>query len=554
MSLVSVFLSRMIPLEKWISTLSLGRRHAAYLLCAVVGCPIVYRVLFYPRFFSPLRHVPGPPLGEPIIGACAPIFARDARSPAARDWVKKYGPVVRNVGPIGIERLYLVSPEHLHQVLVREWTDYERPEYLQQILGLVAGHGLLTTTGKEHRDMRKAMNPAFSLVGLAGQLCLYYEHIETLVRIFDDFIGDAEGGTVLPTYEWLSKVTLDIIAETAFGYKTESLRNPDNELATAFGNMMDLQNGPNLFRVVTFMSIPGAARFVASDWAYEHRRWFSRIPFLGPAETLIESTYKIRRIAEEILQERMREAAAVVASDSEKAARRDLMSILVRARQADLEKDDTLYAMSDQAMVDQVLTFLGAGHETTASGLAWTLWLLATDQESQQKLRDEVTPILTANPRPDYKTLKDLQWLDCVVMESLRVLPPVPLTVRKAYKTGLIGDFLVPKGTFLHIPIRVINTWTDIWGPDAEEFRPSRWLDSPKSYNPTFSLMSFIAGPHGCIGKTMALLEMKAVLAHLIAAFHFEPAYEGQKISPAAAITMKPTDGMPLRIKRVRRN
>ncbi|KAL1685575.1 cytochrome P450 [Schizophyllum commune] len=554
MSLISVCLSCILPLEKWISALALGRRQVAYLLCAVVGCPIVYRILLYPRFFSPLRHVPGPPLGDPFIGACAPIFAKDANGLPARDWVKKHGPLVRNVGPIGIERLYLVSPEPLQQILVKEWTEYERPEYLQHILGLVAGHGLLTTTGKDHRDMRKAMNPAFSLASLAGQLCLYYEHIEGLVRIFDGFIGDAEGGTVLTTYEWLSKVTLDIIAETAFGYKTESLRNPNNELATAFGNLMNLQNGHNLFKVVSFMSIPGAPRLVASEWAYRHRRWFARIPFLGPAETLIESTYRIRRIAESILQERMREATATIASDKDKTARRDLMSILVQARQADLEKDSTVYAMSDRAMVDQVLTFLGAGHETTASGLAWTLWLLATDQESQHKLRAEVTPVLAANPRPDYKTLKDLQWLDCVIMESLRVLPPVPLTVRRAYKTDFLAGHLVPKGTFLHIPIRVINTWQAVWGPDAEDFRPSRWLNLPKTYNPAFSFMSFIAGPHGCIGKTMALMEMKAVLACLIAAFHFEPAYEGQKISPAAAITMKPTDGMPLRTRRVRRS
>ena len=137
-------------------------------------------------------------------------------------------------------------------------------------------------------------------------------------------------------------------------------------------------------------------------------------------------------------------------------------------------------------------------------------------------------------------------------MESLRVLPPVPLTVRKAHKTDFLAGHLVPKGTFLHIPvrrpvhsrlrerrlisspsqIRVINTWQAVWGPDAEEcvpyafvylrtgthdsppssFRPSRWLDLPKTYNPAFSFMSFIAGPHGCIGKTMALIEMKAVL------------------------------------------
>ncbi|TRM66573.1 cytochrome P450 [Schizophyllum amplum] len=537
---------RILSLDWWDA---FRKRPLSYSLCAIIGCRLIYRLLLYPRLFSPLRRVPGPAIGDPIVGACAPIFAKEAGVPA-REWVKKYGPVVRVVGPVGIERLYIASPEALHQILVREWQDYERPEYLRHTLGLVAGHGLLTVTGKDHREMRKAMNPAFSLATLATQLEMYYDHIETLIDVLDTLVGDKMDGDVLPTYEWMSKVTLDIIADTAFGYKANSLRDPHNELATAFGNMMDLQNGPNLFKIVLFMSLPGVPRLVQTDWAYKHRHWFSKIPFLRPAETLIESTYHIRRISKAILQERIQEAAITATSDT--AQKRDIMSILVRARQADLDLDSAVYAMSDRAMIDQALTFLGAGHETTASGLAWTLWLLACDQECQQKLRDELTPVLAANKRPDYRTLKEMRWLDCVVMESLRVLPPVPLTVRKAFKTDILAGYLVPKGTYLHIPIRVINTWTAIWGPDAEEFRPSRWLDLPKTYNPAFSLMSFIAGPHGCIGKTMAIIEMKAVLASLITSFEFFPVHEGQKIKPAAAITMKPTDGMPLRVRRVR--
>jgi len=153
-----------------------------------------------------------------------------------------------------------------------------------------------------------------------------------------------------------------------------------------------------------------------------------------------------------MLREKMRDST-VTLSDSE--AKRDIMSLLVRARKADVDIKTDGYAMSDEAMMDQVvrfpystlkkylfisnllpqLTFLGAGHETTASGLAWvnfclgdyhiagrlisscpqTLWLLAKDPESQQKLRAEVTPAFAENPRPGYRVLKDLQWLDCVV-------------------------------------------------------------------------------------------------------------------------------------------
>ncbi|KIM37470.1 hypothetical protein M413DRAFT_77217, partial [Hebeloma cylindrosporum] len=99
-----------------------------------------------------------------------------------------------------------------------------------------------------------------------------------------------------------------------------------------------------------------------------------------------------------------------------------------------------------------------------------TLWLLAKDSESQQKLRAEVTPIFAENPRPGYRALKDLQWLDCVVQESLRLMPPVPMTFRQAAKTDYIDGVLVPKGTLLYIPIRVINTWKEVWVENAEEY------------------------------------------------------------------------------------
>jgi cytochrome P450 len=136
-------------------------------------------------------------------------------------------------------------------------------------------------------------------------------------------------------------------------------------------------------------------------------------------------------------------------------------------------------------------------------------------------------------------------------MESLRIMPPVPQTVRVANKTDYIDGILVPKGTLFYISIRVVNTWKPLWGEDAEEFHPERWLNLPKDYHPSFSMLSFIAGPHACIGKTMSILEMKAILAALIVNFEFEPSVEGQVAKPAAAITIKPTDGMPLRVRRV---
>ncbi|KAL0960786.1 hypothetical protein HGRIS_005807 [Hohenbuehelia grisea] len=382
---------------------------------------------------------------------------------------------------------------------------------------------------------------------------------------------DTSNGIDMLMYEYMSKVTLDIICETAFGYKCDSLRNPHNELAEAYDNLLNLQDGVNIARFMVLASLPGFKRFFNSEWAYNHRHWFSTFAFLAPGGIAIDSMHRIKKISAQMLEEKLADSA-VAAADT--AAKRDIMSLLVRARKAEMEQEKAGYAMSDQQMMDQVLTFLGAGHETTASGLAWvsndgrllvlgvgsltapffliqTLWLLANDKHSQNELRKEVKPIFDNDPRPDYRELKDLPWLDGVVMESLRLLPPVPMTWRQASRSEYIEGVLVPKGTLFYIPIRVVNTYKEIWGENAEEFYPPRWQNLPKNYTPTLSLLSFIAGPHACIGKTMAIMEMKAVVAALIAKFEFEPSYEGQIAHPTAAVTMKPKDNMPLRVKRI---
>ncbi|KAF9554234.1 cytochrome P450 [Agrocybe pediades] len=514
---------------------------------------VLYNLILYPRFLSPLRSIPGPPVGHPIYGQIIPIIKGEAGIPQ-RAWVKEHGPVVRVVGPVGLERLIFMKPEANQKILMSDWIDYPRPKFMRDVLATVTGYGLLTVTGNDHKQMRKAMNPAFSIPNLMAQSDMYYGPIEGLVKILHKEIDSEkvpENGKELLMYEWLSKVTLDIICETAFGYRSDSLHNPHNELAEAYDKLTSLQTGTNLARFIAIVSIPGAVKFISSEWVYKHRSWLRKFSHTSALADLMESMHRIRKVSAQMLEEKMKDSAVPI-SDSE--TKRDIMSILVRARKADLDSKAGGYAMSDEAMMDQVLTFLGAGHETTASGLAWTLWLLAKDPESQRKLREEVTALFAETSQPDYRALKDLKWLECVVQESLRVMPPVPMTFRQAAKTDFIDGVLVPKGTFFYIPIRVINTWKEVWGDDAEEFKPSRWLNLPPNYNAIFSSLSFLAGPHACIGKTMAIVEMKAVLAALIYHFEFEPAYEGQVPQPTAAVTMKPKDNMPLRVRKVKRS
>ncbi|KAJ8508401.1 hypothetical protein ONZ45_g9329 [Pleurotus djamor] len=230
------------------------------------------------------------------------------------------------------------------------------------------------------------------------------------------------------------------------------------------------------------------------------------------------------------------------------------MTLLTRARkQAEAEGDSTRM-MSDQQIIDHIMMFLSAGHDTVAPGMAWTLWLLANDRRVQEQLRTAVNPIFDKNSRPNYRDLRVLPYLDNVIMESLRLMPPAPMTFRQAKETTYIEGIKVPKGTLIHIPIRAANTSKEVWGDNAEEFDPSRWQNLPENYVPSLSFLSFLSGPHGCIGKSMALLQIKTVVAALVYHFSIEPAYDGQVAKPTAAITMKPADNMPLHFKTIQRD
>ncbi|KAF9076923.1 cytochrome P450, partial [Rhodocollybia butyracea] len=533
----------------------------------IIIAAVLYQLVFYPFYLSPLRLLPGPPLGPNLlIGRFGEILNGEAGIPQ-REWVKKYGKVVRVVGPLGIQRLIFSGAEGLQKILVTNWITNPRPTFMREVLGLVAGWGLLTVTGNRHKQMRKAMNPAFSIPNLNAQTDMYYDAIDGLLEIMRSRINEAEKtqggeGRVEIMYEWMSKVTLDIISLTAFGYKSDSLHNPHNELAEAYEELISLQTGRNLARFIAILQIPGVSTFLGTEFAWRHRHIMGKLPLLANAAVLVDTMHRIKAVSASILQQKLEEAEHAE-NNEDTAAKKDIMSLLVRARMADqkVQKSEGRlgappYAMTDAEMMDQVLTFLGAGHETTASGLAWTLWLLAKDPASQQKLREEVTPLFKLSPdgirkaRLGYRELKDLEWLDCVVQESLRLYPPVPMTFRQASTTDYIDGVLVPKGTLYYIPIRVVNTLKDVWGEDAEEFNPSRWLpENNKSGTPP-STLTFLAGPHACIGKTMAIIEMKAVIAALVANFDFAPSSVDQKPDPTAAVTMKPRDGMPLRVKK----
>ena len=178
----------------------LSARYEAICLCSYVLIQgyvtyrFLYRFVLWPRYLSPLRHVPTAP-GAKLIMGHAHLTYNNKACLSQREWTKQLGPVVRFFGPFGSECLFFLQAEPLHQILSTGWFDYPRvriirfslktcfsepakPAFVRQILRIIAGDGLLAVTGHEHRLMRKAMNPAFSIPNLMARMCdhcLIYE-------------------------------------------------------------------------------------------------------------------------------------------------------------------------------------------------------------------------------------------------------------------------------------------------------------------------------------------------------------------------------------------
>ena len=218
---------------------------------------------------------------------------------------------------------------------------------------------------------------------------------------------------------------------------------------------------------------------------------------------------------------------------------------------------------TDEDLVNQMMTFLVAGHETTSTSMIWALYLLCRHPAVQQRLRDEVRSKLP--PLAEDITaaqIDDCHYLQAVCSEVLRLHSPVTLTMRIAdHDTSLNGHF-IPKDTTIILAPLAINTSTHLWGPDAGEFNPDRWLDADSGISnnkggadSNYSFLTFLHGPRSCIGQKFAQAEFACLLAAWVGSFktefeegsplaHGEPEIKG-------GITSKPKGGVWARLERV---
>ncbi|KAG2345548.1 cytochrome P450 [Suillus weaverae] len=489
------------------------------------------------------------------------------------DIAADYGGAVRIHALFGEKWLYVSDPRALHYILVKEQHTFEENDSFLSCNKLIFGDGLISTLGEQHRKQRKMLNPVFSTSNMRELLPTIQTISHQLKSILvSNLSARSEHGHArcresmeLDVLPWLSRSSLDCICEGVLGYHSAALgTGNENEYTDALRML-----GPSITKTMIFRPfVPVVTRNSSLYWRKKIVDWLT-IGWL-PTQTM-RNFRELRRIVEimdsasrAILQEK--KAALELPSsplpqihDTSGGTReKDMMSIMLRANASSSEAD----RLSDAELLGQMNVMIFAGLETTTVAVARALYMLAKHPHIQEQLRAEICGAMAAyqvfdvnhshakdesgSARLSYDVLMNLPLLNAVVRETLRLYPSLPVLTRRTTEAASIplqfpvrsasGEEIdtvrVAKNQRLLISIIAANHNQAVWGEDASEWKPDRWLKSSQGVTPGdkdavrysgvySSMMTFLAGNRSCIGFKFAEMEMKDVLAALLPAIHF---------------------------------
>ncbi len=202
--------------------------------------------------------------------------------------------------------------------------------------------------------------------------------------------------------------------------------------------------------------------------------------------------------------------------------------------------------MSDDEVADNLLTFIAAGHETTALALGWTLRLLAEHPEIEARVLDEIAQHAGAAQVQPAQIAK-LGFTRQVIQEAMRLYPPAAVVVRRAERDVTLGATPIASGTTVYVPIYALHRRAELW-PDPERFDPDRFAPAAVQARHRYAYLPFGAGPRVCIGAGFAMLEAVAILATLAPAVRLT-CPPGARPRPVLRITLRPAGGLPMQAR-----
>jgi cytochrome P450 len=410
---------------------------------------------------------------------------------------------------IGLSRGVLVSdPALVRRVLLENFANYDKRTPSFEAVRIVLGNGMLTSDGAFWKRQRRIAQPAF-----------HGESVKRFGPIISRMAADCaerweraarEGATVDAGTDMMV-VTLRAVAETLFG---DDLAEAADEINRVFPT------------ILSCLAVRAASPVRVPLWVptANNRR-------LRPALASLNA------VVERLIATKRRWLAAGGADEGH----RDLLTILMAAKD-----EETGESMSDAQLRDEVMTMMIAGHETTANALSWLWVLLDRHPEEQDRLRSELLAVTGGAP-PAVEDVAQLPRLKAVILETLRLYPPVWMFSRRALGPDDLGGVAVAKGDLVIFCPYAIHRLPELWR-DPEAFRPERFEPGSEEQRNKFAYLPFSAGPRTCLGNSFAIIESQIIVGTLLSRFRIRLA-DAAPLKPEPVVTLRPSRPVILRLE-----
>ncbi|WP_428309683.1 cytochrome P450 [Hydrocarboniphaga sp.] len=441
------------------------------------------------------QKMPPGPTGHPLLGNILD-FGRDLNG-FLSGCARKYGPVTRL--RMVHRRAYLLSDAKLNEyLLLGNYKNFIKHQLFFRRTRAVFGLGLLSADGDFWRKQRRLAAPGFARDRIAG----YGRIMSAYAR---DLVAEWKDGETRDMYTDMRSVAAKIVARSLFDESVEG----DVQLVEEA--MTDL-----LEAVTVRMLNP----FVAPDWL--------------PTPSVLRYRRAVKRI-DDLIHRFIAEHRRNLDQ------RTTLLGMLMQAR------DEQGEPMSEQQLRDESVTLFIAGHDTTATALSWTLYLLTQHPEWQQQLQAVVDEKLQGRA-PQVSDMAALAPIEWTFKESLRLYPSVSLVARQSLEDCEIGGYHIPGGSLLYVSPAAMHSDPQYF-EQPERFMPERWGGDLEARLPRCVYMPFSGGPRTCIGDRFAMMEGVLLLANFLQFFAFEYAGKSHP-QPFASITLIPKGGVPVKLTR----
>ena len=401
----------------------------------------------------------------------------------------------------GNHAIFINHPDDVQHVLQMNHRNYDKRTFQYRVLSQITGKGLLTHPGgQDWLKKRRIAQPAFNTDSLKNIVPIVVDTIKPMLGRWREI---SDSGIPLDIDREMMQCALDVVSKALFG---ADLSDQAYQLTGAVMDALDYL----IYQTRTLMMVP--------DWVPTRQK-----------RDYQKAMKRIEAVVNRLIDRRSLEEPG-----------EDFLGLLLGARD-----DKGQRMLSRKEVRDEVVTLLIAGHETVASSLTWSWYLLAQHPDQRKKLREEADRVL-ADRNPTYEDLESLAYTRQVYDEALRLYPPAWLITRRALgEDRLRNDTVVAAGSLIIISPYTMHRRPDLW-PEPDAFSPERFGKGQEQHR--FGFIPFGGGPRLCIGNRFAYTEAITILAMVSRAFELHLPEDGHT-ETEALVTLRPKKGLPMLIK-----